>query len=188
MPASRTPTWRSEGQTGSRSIRTTRPASTGSCRVSSPNDDLDFTSDELPFGPNLLAEIDEAWRRRQIVVLIVDGWSLHWSADFRDTLTQLDQRLDYHWCALVPWNANDPDNLANRAVIESAIKQTFGKHQFLNNPLFYRSGIQSADELKAALREVLVRLKEEIKKVASVDMPIPEGPPQAVVRGPSARG
>jgi FxsC-like protein len=151
------------------------------------NEDLDFTSDELPFGPNLLSEIDEAWRRRQIVVLIVDGWSLHWSADFRATLTQLDQRLDYHWCALVPWNDKDPDSLANRATIENAIKQTFGKHQFLNNPLFYRSGIRSADELKAALREVLIRLKEEIRKVASVDMPVPDGPPQSVVSGPSAR-
>lgn len=152
------------------------------------NEDLDFTSDELPFGPNLLHEIDEAWRRRQIVVLIVDGWSLHWSADFRTTLMQLDQRLDYHWCALVPWNEKDPDSLANRATIETAIKQTFGKHQFLNNPLFYRSGIRSADELKAALREVLIRLKEEIRKFASVDMPVPDGPPQSVVSGPSARG
>ena len=152
------------------------------------NEDLDFTSDELPFGPNLLSEIDEAWRRRQIVVLIVDGWSLNWSADFRATLTLLDQRLDYHWCALVPWNDMDPDSFANRAVIENAVKQTFGKHQFLNNPLFYRSGIRSADELKAALREVLIRLKEEIRKVASVDMPVPEGPPQSVVSGPSAGG
>jgi FxsC-like protein len=152
------------------------------------NDDLDFTSDELPFGPNLLAEIDEAWRRRQIVVLLIDGWSLHWSADFRATLTQLDQRLDYHWCALLPWNGNDPDNVANRALIDAAIKQTFGRHQLNSNPLFYRSGIQSADELKAVLREVLVRLKEEIKKIASVDMPVPEGPPQAVVSGPSTRG
>jgi hypothetical protein len=78
--------------------------------------------------------------------------------------------------------------VANRAVIEAAIKQTFGRHQLNSNPLFYRSGIQSADELKVVLREVLVRLKEEIKKVASVAMPVPEGPPQAVVSGPSARG
>jgi hypothetical protein len=45
------------------------------------NDDLDFTSEELPFDANLIASIDEALKWRQIVVLIVDGWSLHWSAD-----------------------------------------------------------------------------------------------------------
>src|SRR6185295_8756125 len=36
------------------------------------NEEFGFSSDELPFSANLLAEIDDAWRRRQIVVLIVD--------------------------------------------------------------------------------------------------------------------
>lgn len=149
------------------------------------NDDLDFTSDELTFDANLIAEIDEAWRRRQIVVLIIDGWSVYWSQQYRDWLSKLDQRLDYHWCALIPWNEKDQDSVNNRALIDTALRDAFGKHQFLNNPLFYRSGIKSSDELTVALREVLVRLKEEIKKMAPVDRPVPSGPSKSLVTGPA---
>jgi FxsC-like protein len=150
------------------------------------SDDLDFTSDELPFGPELLNEIDKAWAQRQIVLLIVDPWSLHWSQTYRKVLMQLDQRLDYHWCVLVPRNANDQDSLAIRSQIERALSSTFDRHANLApNPMFYRGDINSADELKTALREVVTRLKEEIKKRASVDMPVPVGPPRLIVTGPS---
>jgi FxsC-like protein len=153
------------------------------------NDDLDFTSEELPFGQNLLAEIDDAWQRRQIVVLIVDGWSVQWDAQYRAVLSQLDQRLDYHWCVLVPWNEKDQDSVAKRVQIEQAISATFDRHANLaRNPMFYRDGIKSADELKSALREVLTRLKEEIKKRAPVDMPVPSGPAKSTITGPSVRG
>lgn len=153
------------------------------------NDELDFTSEEMPFGPNLLAEIDDAWQRRQIVVLIVDGWSLNWSQQYRDVLQQLDHRLDYHWCVLVPWNEQDQDSVAIRADIERVIGETFDRHANLSpNPMFYRAGIRTADDLRIALREVLTRLKEEIKKRAPLAMPIPTGPSKPTITGPSRQG
>jgi FxsC-like protein len=152
------------------------------------SDDLDFTSEELRFSPNLLAEIQDSWQKRQIVVLIVDGWSLHWSADYRATLTQLDGRLDYHWCVLVPNNEKDQDAALVRAQIDAAISQTFDRHANLApNPLFYRDNIKSAADLKKQLRDVLTKLKEEIKKRASVDMPVPPGPSKTMITGPSAQ-
>ncbi len=152
------------------------------------DDELDFTSDELLFGPNLIVEINAAWQRRQIVVLIVDGWSVNWDNDYRTLLTQLDGKLDYHWCVLLPWNEQDADSVAKRDAIMNAVSQTFDRHANLApNPMFYRDGIKSADELKSALREVLTRLKEEIKKRAPVDMPVPTGPSKSVV-SPSAIG
>ena len=153
------------------------------------SDELDFTSEELAFGPNLLAEIDAAWRLRQIVVLIVDGWSVQWDPQYRAVLSQLDQRLDYHWCALVPLNEQDPDYVANSAQIAKAVNQAFDRHANLaKNPMFYRDGIKSADDLKTALREVLTFLKEEIRKRAPVDMPVPAGPSKSLITGPSAQG
>jgi FxsC-like protein len=151
------------------------------------SDELDFTSEELRFGPDLLAEIDDAWQKRQIVVLIVDGWSVHWDAQYRDVLSQLDRRLDYHWCVLVPNNEKDQDAGLIRAHIESALSQTFDRHANLaRNPLFYRDNIRSAADLKIQLRDVLTKLKEEIKKRAPVAMPIPAGPSKTVVSGPVA--
>jgi FxsC-like protein len=153
------------------------------------SEELGFSSDELSFGPSLLDEIETAWERRQIVVLIVDGWSVEWSAQYRDVLQQLDQRLDYHWCVLVPWNESDTDSVARRAEIQDAISRTFDRHANLSpNPMFFRAGIKSPDDLKQALREVLTRLKEEIKKRAQVDMPVPAGPSKSVIVGPSAQG
>ncbi|MGZ5131574.1 MAG: TIR-like protein FxsC [Caldimonas sp.] len=154
-------------------------------------DDLDFTSEALPFGANLIDRIDEAWRQRQIVVLIVDPWSLHWDAqratpEYQTLLKALDSRLDYHWCVLVPWNESDAEAMADRAAITATVRDTFDRHANLApNPMFYRDGIKNADELRTALGDVLTRLKEEIKKRAPVSMPIPAGPAKTVVTGPS---
>lgn len=153
------------------------------------SDDLDFTSEELPFGNNLVAEIHDAWLKRQVVVLIVDGWSVHWNAQYRTVLSELDGRLDYHWCVLVPRNENDQDAARVRADIDAAVSQTFDRHANLApNPLYYRDNIKSAADLKNQLRDVLTKLKEEIKKRAPVDMPVPAGPSRTVITGPSARG
>ena len=155
------------------------------------SDELGFTSEELAFDQNLIAEIDHAWQQRQIVILHVDGWSLDWNgnAPYRSILNQLDARLDYHWCVLVPWNEKDPDLVTNKATIARTVSNTFDRHKNLApNPMFFRDDIKSANELTLALREVLTRLKEEIKKRASVDMPVPPGPSKSVITGPSASG
>jgi FxsC-like protein len=151
------------------------------------NDDLDFTSEELRFSSSLVEDIEDAWQQRQIVVLVVDGWSLNWNAEYRTVLSQLDQRLDYHWCVLVPRNEQDADSVAIRAEIDAAIGRTFDRHANLaRNPMFYRDDIKSAADLKAALREVLTKLKEEIKKRAEVSMPVPSGPSKSVITGPAS--
>jgi FxsC-like protein len=151
-------------------------------------DDLDFTSEEIRFSDNLLAEVDDAWAKRQIVVLIVDGWTVHWGQQYRTILSQLDRRLDYHWCVMVPRNDADQDAAAVRAQIDNAISTTFDRHaNFARNPLFYRDNIRTSSELKRQLSDVLTRLKEEIKKRAEVTKPMPAGPSRAVLAGPSAQ-
>jgi FxsC-like protein len=152
-------------------------------------DDLDLTSESLPFSSSLLDDIEDACTRREIVILIVDGWSLYWGAHYRDILMRLDQRLDYHWCVLVPWNEDDPDSMRICDEIRATLGQTFDRHANLsNNPLFYQASITSEEQLKKVLREKLTRLKEEIRKRADVRMPVPAGPGKAIISGPSAGG
>ncbi|TWO65499.1 TIR domain-containing protein [Caenimonas sedimenti] len=143
---------------------------------------LGFTSEELSFGPTLVQEVQKAWNLRQIVILLVDGWTLSSDANYRAILQQLDQRLDVHWCVLVPWNEEDHDSMANRPQIELALQQTFYLHRHISpNPMFYREGIRSPDELQQALRDVLTRLKEEVRKRAEIEMPVPAGPSKYVI-------
>jgi FxsC-like protein len=151
-------------------------------------DELGFSSDEVRFGADLIAQVEAAWNQRQIVVLVIDGWSVHWNSQYRDILQQLDQRLDYHWCVLVPWNNQDAESLAVREKIQEAVSKTFDRHANLApNPLFFRAGIGSLDELKNVLGEILTRLKEEIKKRAPVEMPVPPGPSKSNILGPSGK-
>lgn len=153
---------------------------------------LDFSSIEVPFGTDLIARIDEAWRQRQIVVIVVDAWSLHWDAQqaqpvYRDLLQLLDGRFDYHWCVLVPWNDADGDAAAAPGdQVRQAVRRTFDRHaRLVPNPMFYRDAIRSVDEFRAAVAEVLTRLKEEIRKTAPVLRVMPSGPGRAVVSGPA---
>lgn len=151
------------------------------------SDDLDFTSEEMPFSASLLDDIEDAWSKRQIVILIVDGWSVRWDKKYQALLSQLDGRLDYHWCVLIPRNEKDTDANSLRADIEATLSSTFDRHANLApNPFFYRDNIGSAADLKNHLRDVLTKLKEEIKKRAPVAMPVPAGPSRTLVSGPSA--
>ena len=150
------------------------------------DEELNFTSDELPFGPNLIADIENAWKRREIVVFIVDGWSLQWKKQYRDVLHQFDQRLDCHWCVLVPWNESDADSVSKRKEILEAIDTTLYRHaQLMQNPIFYRANICSLDELRGVLREVLTRLKAEVRRNAVVERPVPHGVRKSVITGPA---
>ncbi len=152
---------------------------------------LDFSSIEVPFGTDLIARVQEAWKQRQIVVIVVDAWSLHWDSLqvkplYRDLLQSLDGRIDYHWCVLVPWNELDPATMAQSDQIRDVVRATFDRHaRLMPNPMFYRDGIRSVDEFKTAVAEVLTRLKEEIRKTAPVLRAMPAGPARVVVSGPA---
>ncbi|HVG56704.1 MAG TPA: FxsC protein [Vicinamibacterales bacterium] len=154
--------------------------------VNSP--ELEFTSDELPVGDDFIQNVEEAEKKRQLVVLFVDGWSLQFDQSFRQILDALDRRLDYHWCVIVPNNDEyQPDSASVRPQIDAALNASFGRHVALGNPLFFRTNIKSTDDLKKELADVLIKLKEEVKKRASVEMPVPAGPSRAVVRGQATK-
>ncbi len=152
-------------------------------------DSLDFSSQELPFTANLVAEIEGSLDRREIVVLIVDGWSLQWDPEYRAVLRQLDTHLDYHWCVLVPWNEHDPDSMSKRAEIEETLRATFDRHLNYAPKMFYRDDIRSPEDLKEVLGKTVAALKKEILTRAPVSRPVPTGVASLpTVTGPGKQG
>jgi FxsC-like protein len=146
--------------------------------------ELNLSSDELKFTENLAADIASCLAQRQIVVLIVDGWSLHSIERYRKVLQPLDGLLDYHWGVLVP-NENDPKIIENMGPqIAEALRVTFGRHARML-PTFYRANLGSPEEFTKALRELLINIREEIRKQAVVEVPVPAGPRKSTVHGPS---
>lgn len=153
-------------------------------------DDLDFTSDEVAFGPDLLQRIQRASENYHIVVLVIDAWSLYWDSVngagqmYQQLLTQLDRRNDYHWCVMIPWNEQDRELMDNRVSIEPIVQATFDFHgRVARNPMFFRDGIKNFEELRQALIEVVTRLKDEIRKSVEIIKPVPAGPSKAVISG-----
>lgn len=149
--------------------------------------DLGFTSDELSLSANLIQEIEKAWEERKIVIILVDGWTVGWQAQYQQILRQFDQRNFYHCSVLVPWNDRDPENSAKREAIETAVRATFDfRANLMRNPIFFRDSIRSLDELREALRDVLVRIKAEIRNRADVARPIPHEITKPTISGVSA--
>ena len=125
-------------------------------------------------------------------MIVVDAWSLHWDAQqaqprYTQLLQQLDGRIDYHWCVLVPWNEQDPASHAQQDAVRQQVRQTFDRHaRLMPNPMFYRDDIRSVDAFRNSVAEVLTRLKEEIRKSAPVLRVVPTGPQRLVVSGPAS--
>ncbi|HEY5677168.1 MAG TPA: toll/interleukin-1 receptor domain-containing protein, partial [Myxococcales bacterium] len=88
---------------------------------------LDCDTHAVAFGADLEEQIQDAWQARNIVVLVVDGWSVQWNQEYRDRLKKIDGRLDYHWSVLVPRNKQDPDEEAARSRIAAALAEAFDR-------------------------------------------------------------
>jgi FxsC-like protein len=152
------------------------------------SDELAFTSDEVAFA-DLTKQIEAAWERRAIVVLVIDAWSLFWDASraarqYAEALAELDRRNFFNCCVLVPWNEADAEVRARGARLTEALQAALPFRSRVNrNPMFFRDDLKSFDQLKAALSEMLVLLRDEIRRLAQVHMPIPDGPSKTVVSG-----
>lgn len=148
--------------------------------------ELDFTSDDLPFSQSLRNEIEAAWKDGKIVVLLVDGWTLSWDQRCQSILRELDEKGSYTNCSvIVPWNDNDPEMAANRSGIEQVLADTF--RSLARGSVYYRDAIRSPIELRDTLREVLIRIKAEIRNRKEVARPLPAAIPAPVVSATEAQ-
>ncbi len=148
-----------------------------------------FTSDELRFSNSLIQEIEDAWDARKIVLILVDGWSVNWEASYQQVLHALDGRNFYNCSVLIPWNDNDPAAQQEKVSILNTLKNTFSFRSAGNN-IFYRDNIRTPEELREALRDVLTRLKAEMRREADIatGRPIPTDILKPIISGPGTAG
>lgn len=157
---------------------------------------LGFTSDEIVFQNqlDLKAEVENAWKQGQLVVLLVDGWTIDWDSKARKKLSDFDHsdvggHFYYNCSVLVPWNEQDQDTEVRRAEIEMTIKETFEfRTNILKNPIYYRDSIRTKEELREALREILTLIKAEIRVKEKVTRPLPAGSDNPTITGPGVAG
>jgi FxsC-like protein len=148
------------------------------------SEDLDFFSEELPFSKRLPQEVRDAEKQANIVVLVVDSWTVT-LPDYNQILQQFDEEGYFNCSVLIPWNDADIETAQQRAALEAQVRSVFRRQSRL--PLYFRDSITSEEELKAQLRDVLIRLKAEVFNQAPVSRPVPRGGTKPVVEGPGGK-
>jgi FxsC-like protein len=147
--------------------------------------ELRFSSDELPFGPNLMQQVEEAREEGKIVILLVDGWTVNWNEGAQRILREFDKRNFINCSVLVPWNEKDVDTISLRDNIEATLKRTFFFSR-LKAPIYYRDSIKNKEELQATLQDIITRIKATIRDFSDLKRPVPLGSAKPIVSGPGA--
>jgi FxsC-like protein len=151
-------------------------------------EEMDYDSDIVPFNENtdFVRLIQDAYRDRKIVVLIVDAWTLSWDANCQQRLSTFDTRNKeapfYNCSVLVPWNDSDLELKDRRQEIINRVRTTFhSRANLFRNPVFYRDSITSVEELHEALRDALTNIRAELHSRADERKPVPQTVPKPVI-------
>jgi FxsC-like protein len=124
---------------------------------------------DLEVDTNLIQRLREAEARNNVVLLLIDPWSVR-IADYRDRLEQYDGQAFVNTGLLVPW-ATDEETTRNRAALSSELTATLSRN-FITNVDYVRDGIGSADELQneliGAVEEVRRRITQRSRAIRSL--------------------
>lgn len=117
--------------------------------------------DSFAVDGDLLDKIGAADKLNQIVVIVVDTWTLQLQ-NYRQIMKNADEKLQFTNCImLVPWNEKDEESVKNIEKLQATVKAAF-ENRILNNSPNFLSRISSVDELKAQLSMVLQRTKMKL--------------------------
>ena len=148
------------------------------------SEELDFDSDIVEFGQDLVPVVQQAFDERKIVVLLVDGWTITSDTASQNILRQFDQNSVnlYNATVLVPWNDSDLEIQGKRQEILDTVRGVFDfRANLWRNPVFYRDGINSLPDLLAAVQTALDSIRSELHKRAPKSNPVPDGITKPVV-------
>jgi FxsC-like protein len=159
------------------------------------SEEMDFDSDIVEFGQDLIPVVKQAFDERKIVVLLVDGWTVSWDPASQAILRQFDKSsVDlYNSTVLVPWNDSDLEIQNRRDEILDNVRNVFDfRANLWRNPVFYRDGINSLPDLLTAVQNALDSIRSELHKRAPKSNPVPDGISKPVVSNqppqPAAEG
>jgi FxsC-like protein len=121
---------------------------------------------ELETTDNLVEKLLEAEINKEIVLIIVDAWTIR-IAEYRDFIKPYDKINLTNCSVLVPWNEQDPETDQHRAELEAAIKDTFQfTAQLKRNTVYYRGSITSDKALKTNLMKTLSDIRMKLLETA----------------------
>jgi FxsC-like protein len=127
---------------------------------------LGYTSDELPFDGELLASIRSAEKKRNLVVAIIDGWSVLLPAN-GELLAKLDEANYRNLSVLVPWNMKDDGTTHELPLLKESVRSALGRWVGEgSDSLRFNDEIKDLPQLKWTLGDVLTKLRAQVFNTA----------------------
>lgn len=123
---------------------------------------VDLTSLLVDVGPGLPDRLREAKKKQNVVVLIVDPWSLD-VASIAKHLVDYDELDLWNCTAFVVWNENDAETQQKLPALKQKVTKTFeNKTMPGHEKRAFRDDINSLKKLEADLAEALVQIQQRI--------------------------
>jgi FxsC-like protein len=119
---------------------------------------------EVPADGTLMNLIEAADKRKEIVVIVVDPWTLKLSS-YQDLMKEYDKRNFDNCALLVSWSADGSETEQERDELRRLVEETFEFKKDLKRRIPYRDDIRSITTLKGELIKVLANWKK--KRIAS---------------------
>jgi len=122
----------------------------------------DLTSLLVDVGPGLRDRLRQAKNKQNIVVLIVDPWSLD-VANIADHLSEYDELDLWNCTAFVTWNVDDPETQQKSEELKQRVVEIFeNKTAPGRGTNSFRDDINSLKKLEGSLADALVQIQRRI--------------------------
>ena len=141
---------------------------------------LKLISEILEFNKaTLWKQLNRAAKDGQVVILLIDGWTLTLGGDYAEALAKFDKGAYDNCGVLIPWNTSDTDLLSHSQIVEAALRGTLKRRMTVLNPVFLRMGITSRQEFEFELEDLITRLRAVL---TNAQAPVRALPPSDIAK------
>jgi FxsC-like protein len=116
---------------------------------------------ELPLTDSLEQDLKDAARNNEIVMIIVDAWSIQLDS-YRRMIRAYDGVTLLNCALLVPLNETDPETASRRDQLRSAIKQVFQYKSRVSQGMYFQDAIPTVGDLKDGLVKTMTQIRADI--------------------------
>ncbi len=148
------------------------------------SDEIGMIPHELPLSTDLENQVRHYEEKRQLVVLLLDGWTVQLQK-YREALRRLDQQNYINCSILIPVNPVDAEASQPALPLDQTVRETL-YHRFKTaGDLFLRPEIRDLPTLRQQIGDVLIRLRAEvINRTHPPAADLPAGGTRPTVTGP----
>jgi FxsC-like protein len=131
---------------------------------------LGFIPRELVISANLHNDIEAAQKQHNLVILLVDSWTAG-IGHYKEWLKKFDSHKFFNCSVLVPWNEQDSETADKCATLREYLQAAFPHNTDPDNTnsIYYCGPVTSEEDLRKKLQEVLIKLRDKVKK----NIPLP---------------